>query len=115
MKKIYYSISEVCNLLDLKPHIVRYWEIEFPILKTSRTKGSTRRYTNDNIEILKKIRDMLYVQKYTIKGVKNKLAKMKSAEIYNNEIDKGIINDELKSLLIKELTDIKNALVKINS
>lgn len=114
MKKLYYSISEVCNLLDLKPHIIRYWESEFPSLKPSRTKGATRRYTAEKIELLRKVRDMLYVQKFTVKGVKKKLSHMNTMEKYDNTtVNKGLINDQLKESIIKELTQIKDNLDSI--
>jgi len=113
MKKQYYSIGEVCNLLDLKPHIIRYWETEFTELRPRRTKGDTRRYTIETIELLKTIRDLLYVQKFTIKGVKKKLSNIKSDQNYQHPIDKSIINEELKDNLIKTLSDIKQNLENV--
>ena len=110
MKKHYYTIGEVCNLLDLKPYIIRYWESEFPILKPLNKKGKVRRYTAEKIELLSKIRNMLYVQKFTIQGVKKKLSQMKSEEKYRKPLQKELINPELKETIVKELTDIQSSL-----
>jgi DNA-binding transcriptional MerR regulator len=73
MKKYYYTIGEVSRLLDLKQHVIRYWETEFPQLHPRKEKGRNRRYSEENIEILRKIKDMLYEQRYTIDGARLKL------------------------------------------
>ncbi len=110
MKKYYYTIGEVCNLLDLKPHVIRYWESEFRQLKPSRTKGRNRRYSPQQIETLKIIKDLLYIQKFTIKGVKKKLSQIKSNEKYNTPIKVKAINEELRNELICCLTELKKIL-----
>jgi|SRR5690554_1884597 DNA-binding transcriptional MerR regulator len=110
MKKYYYTIGEVCNLLDLKPHVVRYWETEFRQLNPTRTKGRSRRYTAEQIEILRVIKDLLYIQKFTIKGVKNRLAQIKYNEKYKGPIKVKAINEELKEEMISTLSELKNLL-----
>lgn len=112
MVKHYYSIGEVCNLLDLKPHVIRYWESEFPVLRPKRTTGYTRHYTSEKIELLRRVKDLLYVQKYTVKGVKKKLSAMTSEDKYKSHGKRSIINDDLKKTLIKQLADIRDELVK---
>ncbi|HPV14851.1 MAG TPA: MerR family transcriptional regulator [Candidatus Cloacimonadota bacterium] len=71
--KYYYTIGEVSNLLGVKPHVIRYWESEFSMLRPRRDGGRNRRYTQDNILMLKKIQDMLHNQRYTIAGARAKL------------------------------------------
>lgn len=71
--KYFYTIGEVSNLLGVKPHVIRYWESEFSMLKPRRDGGRNRRYTQDNILMLKKIQDMLHNQRYTIAGARAKL------------------------------------------
>jgi len=73
MSKYYYTIGEVSNLLDLKPYVIRYWETEFPQLKPHKGHGRNRQYTEENIELLRKIKHMLYEQKFTIEGARQKL------------------------------------------
>jgi DNA-binding transcriptional MerR regulator len=73
MKKFYYTIGEVSNLLELKPYVIRFWETEFPQLKPRKDRGRNRQFTEEHIELLKKIKDMLYTQKFTIDGARQKL------------------------------------------
>jgi len=115
MKKYYYTIGEVCNLLDLKPHVIRYWETEFRQLNPSRTKGRSRRYTAEQIEILRVIKDLLYIQKFTIKGVKNRLSQIKYNEKYRGPVKVKAINEELKEEMISTLSELKNLLTEISS
>ncbi len=110
MKKHYYSIGEVCNLLELKPYIIRYWETEFKQLKPHRTRGQSRRYSPEQIEMLKYIKDLLYIQKFSIKGVKNKLAQLATNKKYNYKKNIGAINPERKQELIEELMKLKRIL-----
>jgi DNA-binding transcriptional MerR regulator len=71
--KYLYTIGEVSNLLGIKPHVIRYWESEFSMLRPRRDKGRNRRYTQDNILMLKRIQDMLHNQRYTIEGARARL------------------------------------------
>ena len=73
MKKYYYTIGEVSNLLGVKPYVIRYWESEFSFLKPRKESGRIRKYTEENIELLRKIQDLLYNQHYTIEGARQKL------------------------------------------
>ena len=79
MKKFYYTIGEVSNLLDLKPYVIRYWETEFPQLKPRKDRGRNRQFNEEHIELLKKIKDMLYNQKFTIDGARQKLKQERKA------------------------------------
>jgi len=112
MKKYYYTIGEVCNLLDLKPHVLRYWETEFRQLNPYRTKGRSRRYTEEQIEILKVIKDLLYIQKFTIKGVKKKLSQIKYNEKFKSKepVEVKAINDQYKQELVAYLKELKKLL-----
>jgi len=73
MKKYYYTIGEVSNLLGVKPYVIRYWESEFSFLKPRKESGIIRKYSEENIELLRKIQDLLYNQHYTIEGARQKL------------------------------------------
>jgi DNA-binding transcriptional MerR regulator len=108
MNKYYYSIGEVSNLLGVKTHVIRYWETMFPQLKPRKRTGHNRRYTAEDIQILKSIKDMLYNQKYTIDGAKKKLAANQKVE--KSEQPEFNFADDLQSKkkYIKEtLMDIK--------
>jgi DNA-binding transcriptional MerR regulator len=111
MKKFYYTIGEVCNLLDLKPHVLRYWEKEFPQVHPRKKFGRNRRYNPDDIELLKKIKYMLYTQKYTVDGVRKKLKEMQKNK---NQIEFNFSEDknEIKKKLINELKAVRELLKK---
>lgn len=73
MNKFYYTIGEVSNLLDVKPHVIRYWETEFAFLRPKKRGGRIRKFGEGHIEMLKKIKDLLYNQRFTIEGARQKL------------------------------------------
>ncbi len=73
MKKYFYTIGEVSNLLNEKPYVIRYWESEFSFLRPRREEGRIRKYSQENIELLRRIQDMLHNQRYTIEGARQKL------------------------------------------
>lgn len=73
MKKYFYTIGEVSNLLGEKPYVIRYWESEFSFLRPRKGEGRIRKYSQENILLLKKIQDMLHNQRYTIEGARQKL------------------------------------------
>ena len=109
MKKYYYTIGEVGNLLDLKAHVLRYWETEFPQVHPKKKFGRNRRYSPDDIDILKKIKYMLHTQGFTIEGAKKKLkADMTNKEQIN--LDFSIDKKEAKKHIINELKKVKELL-----
>lgn len=109
MKKYYYTIGEVSNLLNLKPHILRYWEKEFPQVHPRKRFGRNRRYNPDDIELLKKIKFMLYTQRFTIEGVKKKLKALDKKED-QMELDFTIDKREKKENIKKELKKLQDLL-----
>ncbi|GAQ94960.1 DNA-binding transcriptional regulator, MerR family [Thermodesulfovibrio aggregans] len=74
--KIFYKIGETSRIVGVEPYVLRYWETEFPFLKPKKTKTGQRLYTKKDIEILFLIKKMLYEDKFTIEGVRQKLGKM---------------------------------------
>ena len=81
MEKLYYTITEVSELLSLKPYVIRYWETEFPQIKGSRRQGRNRRYTPKEVEFIKMLKELLHDKKFTIKGAKQKLKEKKGESI----------------------------------
>lgn len=113
MKKYYYTIGEVCNLLGLKPHVLRYWEKEFPQLHPKKSKGRNRKYNPQDIELLKKIKHMLYSQKFTIDGARQKLREAAKSK-HQLELEFFSDKDEArtKEEIIKKLKAIKELLTR---
>ncbi|MGA2505886.1 MAG: MerR family transcriptional regulator [Chitinispirillaceae bacterium] len=58
--KTYYSISEVCGLIGVEPHVLRYWESEFPLLRPKKNRAGNRAYRDKDIDVVKRIRRLLY-------------------------------------------------------
>lgn len=73
IKKIYYTISEVCEKSDLKQYVLRYWETEFDVLKPLKNRSGNRVYTDDDIDNILKIKKLLYEDKFTIEGAKKRM------------------------------------------
>lgn len=71
--KRYFAIGEVAELCDVKPHVLRYWEQEFPQLKPIKRRGNRRYYQQDDVLMVRKIRSLLYEQGFTITGARQQL------------------------------------------
>lgn len=72
-EKIYFTIGEVAKLCELKPHVLRYWEQEFPQLTPSKRRGNRRYYQRKDVILIRRIRNLLYLQGYTIDGARQQL------------------------------------------
>jgi len=68
-----YKIGEVCKLADVQPYVLRYWETEFPSLTPNKSGGGQRMYTPAEIDIILRIKQLLYSEGFTIAGAKKKL------------------------------------------
>jgi DNA-binding transcriptional MerR regulator len=71
--KRYFTIGEVSDLCDVKPHVLRYWEQEFPQLKPVKRRGNRRYYQRQDVIIIRQIRSLLYEDGFTIGGARQKL------------------------------------------
>ena len=68
-----YKIGEVCKMADVQPYVLRYWETEFPALTPNKSGGGQRLYTQHEIDIIMRIKQLLYSEGFTIAGAKKKL------------------------------------------
>ena len=93
IKKLYYSIGEVSEIVKLKSYVLRYWETEFKQLSPPKNRAGNRTYRQKDIDLIIKIKDLLYKKKYTIEGARSLL----SSKSVNN-----------KSLLIENSRSISN-------
>ena len=71
--KRYFTIGEVSELCDVKPHVLRYWETEFPSLEPAKRRGNRRYYQRQDVLVIRQIRSLLYEQGYTIGGARLRL------------------------------------------
>jgi len=84
IKKLYYSISEVSKITGLKPYVLRFWETEFSELKPAKNRAGNRIYRLSDIKLIFLIKKLLYEDKYTIEGARQKLKtlrQMKSSQM----------------------------------
>ncbi len=72
-KKLYYKIGEACKILDIQPYVLRYWEKEFPLLSPTKSRSGQRVYNERELGIIRRIKELLYEEGYTIAGAKKKL------------------------------------------
>jgi DNA-binding transcriptional MerR regulator len=72
-QKLYFRIGEVCDLIKVQPHVLRYWESEFPMLAPQKNRAGQRVYRRKDVEMVLRIRDLLYEEQFTIAGAKKKL------------------------------------------
>lgn len=73
-EKIFFKIGEVCDLVGVQPHVLRYWETEFPMLSPQKNRAGQRTYRRRDVEISLRIKELLYEELYTIAGAKKKLS-----------------------------------------
>ncbi|RXZ38369.1 MerR family transcriptional regulator [Oxalobacteraceae bacterium CAVE-383] len=110
--KRYFTIGEVSELCGVKPHVLRYWEQEFTQLKPVKRRGNRRYYQHHEVLLIRRIRELLYQQGFTISGARNKLdshlAQDSGAELAATlALPAPIVLDEAEIIALRtELTDI---------
>ncbi|UJW82317.1 MerR family transcriptional regulator [Hydrogenophaga sp. SL48] len=87
--KRYFTIGEVGELCGVKPHVLRYWEQEFTQLRPMKRRGNRRYYQHHEVLMIRRIRELLYDQGFTISGARNKLQ-----ELVQSERDRRRTDDE---------------------
>ena len=101
--KRYFTIGEVSDLCGVKPHVLRYWEQEFPQLKPVKRRGNRRYYQRHEVLLIRQIRMLLYVDGFTISGARNKL----EADSNHDGSSSGRgVRKEILTDLIRELDEI---------
>ena len=102
--KRYFTIGEVSELCGVKPHVLRYWEQEFNQLKPVKRRGNRRYYQHHEVLLVRRIRELLYNQGFTISGARNKLDEggvAVSAAVDHQEVPKidGTLRAELQYVI----------------
>jgi len=97
--KRYFTIGEVSELCGVKPHVLRYWEQEFPQLKPVKRRGNRRYYQRHDVMLIRQIRSLLYVDGFTISGARNKL-------VIENDLSDPNQRTAVIHQLIQELEDV---------
>ena len=107
-KRAYYSIGQVCELTGLKPHVLRYWETQFELLHPTKNRAGNRVFRPKEVELILLVKHLLYDQKFTIDGARQRLLDMRKGgeilagrrEVMSREFLAGMKQD---LLLVKEV------------
>lgn len=100
--KRYFTIGEVSELCGVKPHVLRYWEQEFTQLKPVKRRGNRRYYQHHEVLLVRRIRELLYSEGFTISGARNRLGEGAGLEDGANgkaESEAGNLRAELQSVI----------------
>jgi DNA-binding transcriptional MerR regulator len=104
-----YKIGEVCKMADVQPYVLRYWETEFPPLAPNKSGGGQRLYTRREIDIILRIKQLLYSEGFTIAGAKKKLDVEMSAPVAaaapSKDVSKALGDVKRELTAILELLD----------
>ena len=113
--RLYYRIGEVSRITGLKPHVLRYWESEFKVIKPYKAGSLQRLYRKKDLEIIQKIKKLLYEEGFTIAGAKKKIRDLERAEnlqtklrLVERQPDRG--DHELLDAIREELKGIRKML-----
>jgi len=105
----FFSIGEVCEMTDLKPHVLRYWESQFKFLSPAKNRSGNRVYQRKEIELILLVKHLLYVDKYTIEGARLKLDQhRKSGDL--KAVARAALSLETVEALERELKDLLKVL-----
>ncbi len=110
--KRYFTIGEVAELCGVKPHVLRYWEQEFTQLRPMKRRGNRRYYQHHEVLMIRRIRDLLYDQGFTISGARNRLQELSHVErenaapmLYVNDATDGAEGDAEHGTLAASAVD----------
>jgi len=111
-RRLYYSISDVCKMADLKPHVLRYWESEFPDLRPRKNRAGNRAYKTKDIKLIFLIKHLLYEEKYTVEGARRKLRNMRQEK--SKELELPYKYEQLKNALLSLKSELKEILATLD-
>lgn len=101
----FFSIGDVCALTDLKPHVLRYWESQFKFLHPAKNRSGNRVYQRREIELIMLVKQLLYAEKFTIDGARQKIDEYKkSGEL--KTVARAALDSQAVESLEKDLTSI---------
>jgi DNA-binding transcriptional MerR regulator len=105
----FFSIGEVCALTDLKPHVLRYWESQFRFLHPAKNRSGNRVYQRREIELIMLVKHLLYTEKYTIEGARQKVDEYRKAGTLRGTA-RAALGTQVASALEQDLLGILDVL-----
>ena len=109
--KMYRSISEVSEMLDVKPHVLRYWETQFSMLRPKKNRAGNRMYRPDEVKLLLRIKELLYGKRFTIAGARRTLLAERKDD--SPQVELGFVEAERKLLLIEVKEGLRELATKL--
>lgn len=101
----FFSIGEACGLTELKPHVLRYWESQFRFLSPAKNRSGNRVYQRREIELILLVKHLLYVEKYTIEGARQKIDDHRKAGDLRR-MSRAALNVEALESVERDLRDL---------
>ena len=105
----FFSIGDVCELTGLKPHVLRYWESQFRFLHPAKNRSGNRVYQRREVELIMLVKQLLYVEKYTIDGARQRVEEYKKAGELKT-LARAALGSQTISALEQELANILTVL-----
>jgi DNA-binding transcriptional MerR regulator len=105
----YFSIGEVCDLTGLRPHVLRYWESQFRFLSPTKNRSGNRVYQRREVDLIMLVKHLLYTEKYTIEGARQKVDEHKKS-MDLKQAARGALNIEALEALEDELRELIDVL-----
>jgi DNA-binding transcriptional MerR regulator len=109
-EKMFYQIREISELTGVKPHVLRYWETEFSQLRPDKGSTGQRIYREKDLKTIRRIKTLLYDEKFTIAGAKRRLAGENRPEKSQMDLKLGLRENHLLNTILKAKRDLENLL-----
>jgi len=109
--KLYFKIGEVAEITGVKPYVLRYWESEFKMVNPSKSRSRQRLYRKSDVELIFRIKELLYEERYTINGARKKLKELGYGRISQPELQfEKVQSKSALDKVIQELKEIQDLL-----
>ena len=97
--KLFFKIGEVCEIVGVEPYVLRFWESEFPVLVPQKARSGHRVYRKKDVEMVLKIKELLYDRGFTIAGARRQLSKTRAPQGSGSDRVLVQVRDELRDIL----------------
>ncbi len=94
----FFSIGDVCQLTDLKPHVLRYWESQFRFLNPAKNRSGNRVYQRREIELILLVKHLLYTEKYTIEGARQRIDEYRRSGVLKAQARAALQHETIEDL-----------------
>ena len=111
--KLYRSISEVGDMLEVKPHVLRYWETQFSMLRPTKNRAGNRMYRPDEVKMLLRIKELLYARRYTIEGARRTLLGERREE--SPQVELGFDHAERQMLMYEVREGLRDIVTRLRA